>query len=270
MASPLKSDVEVWIARLPGFELRPPRLNGDDPSVSELAVFDHLSPHSFIRLDEFPAVLCRDMTALTEATHGQMVARVLKADPARPWPQPPWRRRTTGARFSLLVAGTAWFDLGGVGEESFSANDSWCLPDGLDHVLLEASTDFELLEIEFPVQPSAPVLTSTIPEMLMLYATYSHRPTPYFGMPAEATEGPLSEPADPGIAPPLRLDDKACSGWTGCPWHLHDHGVQCGYLTSGTAQIDADGVGVVDARPGTFWLQQSRHAPALSAAGLPG
>ncbi|ODQ96374.1 hypothetical protein [Mycolicibacterium holsaticum] len=231
-----------------------------------MAVFDHFRPHSFVCRDDFPAILCRDMTTVTAAAHGQVMARVLKANPVRPWPQPPWRRRTTGARISLLVAGTVWFDFAGIGEESFSANDSWCLPADLDHTLLEASSDLELLEIEFPVPPGSPDLNSAIPEMLMLFASYSYRPIPCFGKPAH-TEHPPAQTADPGAALSLRLDDTAPSGWAGCPWHLHDQGIQCGYLTSGTARIDVEGLGVVDARPGTFWLQQARSALVPSAAG---
>src|SRR5690625_170914 len=157
MARPTESGLVVWITRLPGFQLRSDQAygNGVDSSLasdstlfprSNLAVFDHPGPHSFVRLDEFPAVLCRDMTAVARASRGQVVARVLSANPAEPWPQPPWRRRTTGARVSLLVSGSVWFHLAGTGEESFSAKDSWYLPPGFDYALLEASSDFELLE----------------------------------------------------------------------------------------------------------------------------
>ncbi|MGV0794522.1 hypothetical protein [Mycolicibacterium sp. XJ1819] len=230
-----------------------------------MAVFDHLRPHSFVCVDEFPSILCREMTAVTAAAHGQVMARVLKANPARPWPQPPWRRRTAGARISLLIAGTVWFDLAGTGEESFSANDSWCLPAGLDHSLLEASSDLELLEIELPGPRGSSDPTSTIPEMLMLFASYSYRPIPRFAGPVH-TEHPPTDTADPSAALSLRLDDSAPHGWAGCPWHLHDQGIQCGYLTSGSAHIDVEGLGVVDARPGTFWLQQAKTAPTRYAA----
>lgn len=87
-----------------------------------------MRPDSLVDLNEFPTVVCRDMPAVT-------------------------------------AAGTAWIDLAGIGEEFFSANDSWCMPDGLGHELLEASSDFELLEIEIPVPPASRVVTSAIPEI---------------------------------------------------------------------------------------------------------
>ncbi|CAJ1500414.1 hypothetical protein [[Mycobacterium] burgundiense] len=274
----LEPDLEVWIARLPEYELRPSSSRhgdddladaaADDSPVPNIAVFDHWRPDSFVQLDEFPAVLCRDMAAVTAATNGQVEARVLKANPAHPWPQPPWRRRTTGARLCLLIAGTVWFDLAGIGEESFSAKDSWCLPGGLDHALLEASTEFELLEIELPVPPGPPSPASDVPEMLMLNATYNYRSVPLFGKPNEHPDYPRVEMADPRSALALRLDDKECSDWAGCPWHLHDQGIQCGYLTSGTAHLDIEGLGLVDAQPGTFWLQQAnaRHLVRSAAS----
>lgn len=266
MASPVKSDLEVWIARLPGLDLPLPVRNGygadsTDLHGSGMAVFDHLRPDSFIQHEEFPAVLCREMTAVAAGSGGHVMARVLKANPALPWPQPPWRRRTAGARISLLVAGTVWFDIAGVGEESFSATDSWCLPASLDHTLLEASADFELLEIELPHPVGSPVAPSGIPEMLMLYGTYSYRPVPCYGKPTEHAEYPSAEPAEPGTALSVRLDDSAPNGWAGCPWHLHDQGIQCGYLASGTARMNVEGLGVVDAGPGTFWMQQAVKVP---------
>lgn len=268
--SPVNSDLAVWIAQIPDFELRPPPRNGYgvDQTLhayttgspgSEIAVFDHLRPDSFVCLDEFPTLLCRDMPAVTAASHGQVVTRVLKANPMRPWPQPPWRRRTTGVRISLLISGTAWFDLAGIGEESFSANDSWCLPEGLDHALLEASTDFELLEIEFPGLPGSRVESSTVPEVLTLFATYSYRQTPVFGGRVDYTEGPP-------VAPPLVIsDDRAHDGWAR-PWHLQEQGIQCAYLTRGAARLELNNRGIIDARAGTLWLQQAGRGTHQSCA----
>lgn len=261
----MSSDLAVWIAQLPDLELHVPcgsghgscqteRTDIPDEGGSEIAVFDHLRPDSFYRLDEFPAILCRDMPAVTAAAHGQVVARVLKADPARPWPHAPWSRRATGPRLSLLVAGTAWFDLAGVGEESFSANDSWCLPGGTDHVLLEASTDFEMLEIEFPGRPEACGASSAVPEMLTLFATYSYQHIPIFGQPSAHAESPIDAP------PTVRLDDRAHNGWAR-PWHLQEQGIQCAYLTRGAARLEIKGRKIVDVRSGTFWLQ---HAEATA------
>jgi hypothetical protein len=268
-SGPVKSDLAVWIAQLPDFELHSPLSDGQgddhrpraektDPASPEIAVFDHLRPDSFVRLDEFPAVLCREMPAVAAAAHGQVVARVLRADPARPWPHPPWRRRTAGTRISLLVAGTAWFELGDMGEESFSANDSWCLPAGLDHALLEASTDFELLEIEFPGPPNSRVEPLTVPEMLTLFATYSYRQTPIFGKRVAHSENLAGDP------PLVRLDDRAQDGWAR-PWHLQEQGIQCAYLTRGAARLELKGRGVIDARAGTFWLQQARNTAVQSS-----
>lgn len=279
MASPLNSDLEVWIARLPGFALRPAGSNGHlvdqllgadstKPPGSAMAVFDHLQPDSFVHLDEFPAVLCREMTTVTEASGGQVIARVLKANPERPWPQPAWPRRTSGARINLLIAGTVWFHIAGLGEESFSANDSWCLPASLDHALLEASSDFELLEIELPLASDSSAKTVAVPEMLMLYATYSYRPIPTFATAVEHSDYPSTESPSPGNALALKLDRRAPSGWAGCPWHLHEAGVQCGYLASGSARMDVEGLGIVDAAPGTFWLQQATGVPTSSRAAL--
>lgn len=220
---------------------------------SAITVFDHPQPDSFVRLAEFPAVVCRDMPAVSAATRGQVIGRVLRADPARPWPHPPWRRRTRGYRLNLLVAGTAWFDLDGIGEESFSARDSWCLPSGLEYVLLEASTDFELLEIEFRVPAGCDA--AAIPEMVTLFATYSYRQPTLFG--AEVTNSASD------ATPLVRLDDRAHDGWAR-PWHLQEQGIQCAYLTRGAVKLELKGRNAVDARAGTFWVQQARSAVPAS------
>ncbi|MGV0870603.1 hypothetical protein [Mycolicibacterium sp. XJ879] len=263
----MESDLAVWIAQLPDFKLRRPcggdgggdgcfpLANPSELSGSEVTVFDHLRPDSFVRLVEFPALACRDMPAVAAATQGQVVGRVLRSDPARPWPQPPWRRRTRGFRLNLLVAGTAWFDLDGIGEESFSANDSWCLPGGIDYALLEASTDFELLEIEFLGAPG--YRTTAIPEMVTLFATYSYRQPTIFGERTEVTESPSA------AAPLVKLDDRAHDGWAR-PWHLQEQGIQCAYLTRGAAKLELKGRSAVDARAGTFWVQQARSAVSES------
>jgi hypothetical protein len=277
MTRHVESDLEVWIARLPGYQLRSTPSEGrditDSPSpvgvtdslASDVAVFDHLRPDSFVRDDQFPAVLRRDITAVSAHTHGQVIARVLRANPAREWPQPPWRRRTTGPRISLLLNGTVWFDLADFGEQAFSAHDSWSLPSGLDHALLEASCDFVLVEIELPVAASAShAVDTTIPEMLMLYATYSYRAIPSFGKPATHRANASTGTADPSGTLSLKLDNKAPDAWAGCPWHLHERGIQFGYVTRGTARMEIEGIGVVDALPGTFWLQQARNELAPS------
>lgn len=277
MTRHVEADLEVWIARLPGYQLRPnlsdgreftdrpPPVGMTDSHASDVAVFDHLRPDSFVSDDQFPAVLRRDITTVSAHTHGQVIARVLRANPAREWPQPPWRRRTTGPRISLLLSGTVWFDFADFGEQAFSAHDSWSLPSGLDHALLEASCDFALLEIELPAAPGAKrAVDTTIPEMLMLYATYSYRAIPSFGKPVNHRANAPTETAGPGGTLSLKLDDKAPDAWAGCPWHLHDRGIQFGYLTSGTARMEIEGIGVVDALPGTFWLHQARNELAPS------
>jgi len=247
----MNSDLEVWIARLPKFEL------GRDGSDLDTAVFDHLQPNSFAVHPECAAVLLRDIGTVEKHTAGRVSAQVLRANPALSWPQPPWRRRTEGTRISLLVCGTAWFDIDGAGEESFSANDSWCVPEGVDHVLLEASSDFELLEIEFRAMAGDPATTPAVPDLLMLYGTYSYRSVPVLGGSAAGCHDQLDRP-DAGTALSLNLHDHPPTGWAGCPWHLHDEGVQCGYLTTGSAQIEVDRIGVVEAQAGTFWMQQAR------------
>jgi hypothetical protein len=142
-----------------------------------------------------------------------------------------------------------------LGEESFSAHDSWSVPHGVRHALLEASSDLELLEIEFRgVAGNGPASTSM--EMLMLYGSYSYRAIPRFaGSPPAA--GEVSNQIGAGAALSLKLHDHPPTGWAGCPWHLHDEGIQCGYLTTGSARIDVEGLGVVEAQAGTFWLQQA-------------
>lgn len=258
----MESDLAVWIAQLPDFELPRPREDGRLQSAGQKAfpdsgitVFDHPRPDSFVRLAEFPAVVCRDMPTVAAATRGQVIGRVLRADPARPWPHPPWRRRTRGYRLHLLVAGTAWFDLDGIGEESFSASDSWCLPADLDYALLEASTDFELVEIEFRV-PSG-YSAAAIPEMVTLFATYSYRQPTIFGGRTGVADSKR------GATPLVELDDRAHDGWAR-PWHLQEQGVQCAYLTRGSVKLELKGRNAVDARAGTFWVQQARSAVSKS------
>jgi quercetin dioxygenase-like cupin family protein len=257
----MESDVEVWVARLPNFGLD--RAGPESPAIpesarepgNEVAAFDYPRPDSFVTHPECRAVLIRDMHAVRTYTKGRASSRVLKANPDVPWPQPPWRRHTTGTRISLLVRGTAWFDIDGAGEVAFSANDSWCLTRGVGHGLLEASSDFELLEIELAGAGEGGVKDDATPdgEMYMLYGSYSYRPITRFGghePPAHgATAAAPDLPADERISPLLHV-------WDGYPWHFHDHGIQCGYVTSGSARIEVQGFGIVDADPGTFWFQQ--------------
>ncbi len=259
----METDLAVWIAQLPDFELPRPcedvPLHTAGPNTSRdsaITVFDHSRPDSFVRLAEFPAVVCRDMPAVSAATRGQVIGRVLRADPARPWPHPPWRRRTRGYRLNLLVAGTAWFDLDGIGEESFSARDSWCLPSGLEYALLEASTDFELLEIEFRVLAGCDA--AAIPEMVTLFATYSYRQPTIFSARTEATNSASD------ATPLVRLDDRTHDGWAR-PWHLQEQGIQCAYLTRGAAKLELKGRNAVDARAGTFWVQQAKSSVPASS-----
>lgn len=245
----MSSDLEVWIARLPEYELGTP--------TTSPAAFAHLRDDSFVPHDECAAVLLREMPEIHKYTNGMVTARVLKANPDRDWPQPAWARRARGTRLSLLVSGNVWFEIDGVGEVSFSANDSWCVSAGVEDALLEASRDFELLEIEFeghgasggPASPPAD-------EMLLLYGTYRYRSIPRFG---PGVKGLARE----GTGLSLSLRDDPPGGWAGCPWHLHERGVQFGYLTTGSAYIDIEGVGGIEAQPGTFWVQ-SAHTRAGS------
>lgn len=248
----MNSDLEVWITRLPKYELQ------DIGSDFDTAVFDHLHSDSFVVHPDCAAALAREIDTVDKHTAGQVSARVLKANPALSWPQPPWRRRAEGTRISLLHSGTVWFDIAGVGEESFSTNDSWCIPDSIEHTLLEASSDFELLEIDFKSTPGG---SSPGPdEMLMLYGSYSYRPISRVGGPGPARHD-RTDRLDAGAALSLNLHQHPPTGWAGCPWHLHEEGVQCGYLTAGSAQIEVEGAGVVEARAGTFWLQRAKPAP---------
>lgn len=232
------TEFDVWMAHLPGLSVRPHTHNGRE--TAEIAVLDQVGTDSFVPLEEFPPLLCREMPAVSAALDGRVVARVLRADPEQPWPHPPWSRRTTGVRISLLASGTAWFDLAGIGEESFSANDSWCLPGGFEYSLLEASTDFELLEIDFPDWLGEDGATD-VPEVSTLFATYRWQPTQAFGG-AEAVTGP-----------PATSEHRDDSRWVR-PWRVRGRGIECAYLTGGAARLEVERLGVIDARSGTFWL----------------
>lgn len=251
----MNPDLEVWITRLPKYEL------DCTGSGSATAIFDHLHDDSFAVHPTFPAVLVREIAAVEKQTAGQVSARVLRANPAVSWPQPPWRRLTEGTHVSLLRSGTTWFDIDGFGEESFSTNDSWRIPTDVGHTLLEASSDFELLEIEFR-GAQGETTTSPLPdEVLMLYGSYSYRPIASLGGSTPVADDG-TQPLGAGNALSLKLHNHPPAGWAGCPWHLHDEGIQCGYLTTGSAHIEVEGVGLVEAKAGTFWLQQARSSAA--------
>lgn len=249
-----QSDVDVWIARLPTYELASDR----DEQPPKVAVFDHVRPDSFTGHRECAAVLLRDIAPVRRVTQGRVSAQVLTANPDMSWPHPVWRRHTEGMRISLLVSGTAWFDIDGVGEVSFSANDSWCLVDGVDHALLEASSDFELLEIELrgPIRSEHGPTVSATADMYLLRGAYTYRPITQFGGTRKPDGGTSAALRAGAAAQGSSRGNSLVHVWDGCPWHLHDKGIQCGYVTAGSADIEAEGIGVIDAGPGTFWFQR--------------
>lgn len=255
-------EVEFWAVRLS--EESAGVLRGNTPVRSSMsansigapnlpvAKVDQLRPESFVPHPDYPAVMLRRLGTSREFCPDSISARVLKANPEMSWPQPAWWRRSKGTLISLLVSGTAWFDIAGVGEVSVSSKDSWSLAKGVDYALLEASSDFHMLEIELGdigEQQRWP-----LDGLSTFQGKYSYRPVTHFvGRTRQGTNGPAR--TNFGDPPFVSLPDNLHRVWDGCPWRITDHTIQFGYITAGAATIELEGIGVVDADLGTFWIQ---------------
>lgn len=251
-------DVEFWVLRLPAAGALPhtgTAVNATSPESltptpnRHVAALDQLAAQSFAPHPECSAVMLRQLGATVEFGDDIFSARVLKANSETPWPHPAWWRRSSGSLISLLVSGTAWFDIAGVGEVSVSAKDSWSLAAGVDHALLEASSDFQLLEIELEDRGHWPLEGVSI-----FQGKYSYRPVTHF-VATIRNESNRSARRNIGDPPFVSLPDNPDRVWDGWPWRVTENTLQFGYITAGSAPIALEGIGVVDAEPGTFWYQ---------------
>lgn len=220
-------------------------------------MFDHLTPQSFVAHPAFPGLLLRDIKTSERMTAGRVLARVLKADPAATFDPAGYRFEVAGPKISVLVSGSARFDIEGLGEVEFTPQDSWTVPAGNQQRLAGISPDFELLELEFPNMTSVTAGTAARADMVARYGSDSYRPVAGFDGAVERHLGSLRTETDGG-AHAIMLRGNPPHVWDGSPWHMHHQEIQVAYMTKGTADFEFEGVGIVHTEAGAFWFQQPR------------